>query len=297
VGFQFKRGEGVPRSVRRVVTEQLDYAAAQLRGADPGNRDEAVHEARKSIKKVRAIIRLTYRELGPIGTSANSLLRELARKLSPFRDADVMVETLDTLKNDLNPRLLAQVRPRFLRERSKVARSPLPPAVPFALDRISERVRTWPLHITGFAALEPGLARTLQRGRKAFESARKSPSAEAFHEWRKRVKDLWYHVRLLEGLWTESIRAYERNLKELETALGDDHNLALLRERLAIAGNTLELMSLFAAIDRRQAALRACALELGDRLYGQKPAEFVDQVRQSWEAWQRPVKKSEASAA
>jgi len=58
---------------------------------------------------------------------------------------------------------------------------------------------------------------------------RKHPHPENYHEWRKRVKEHWYHVRLLEV--TVADGGYEKSLKELETALGEDHNLVLLQEK------------------------------------------------------------------
>ena len=50
------------------------------------------------------------------------------------------------------------------------------------------------------------------------------------HALRKRVKDLWYDVRLLEGPWLRAPRL-GKQLNELETLLGDVHNLTMLRER------------------------------------------------------------------
>ena len=47
------------------------------------------------------------------------------------------------------------------------------------------------------SAIESGLLRSYRDGRKAFAQARREPSIEALHTWRKRVKDLWYHERLL----------------------------------------------------------------------------------------------------
>ncbi|MGA3024534.1 MAG: CHAD domain-containing protein [Bryobacteraceae bacterium] len=318
MAFQFKRGEPIPRAIRRIVTEQLGSAADQLRNAAPSARDEAVHEARKSIKKVRAILRLMSGELGPMAAAGNTLLRDLARKLSALRDAAVLVETLDSLKghlpDDIDPRLLAQVRARLVRGRAQVRRGPaatqLPATVAFALERASERVRAWPLGTTGFAALAPGLERAFHRGRKAQLHARKEPTAVVFHEWRKRVKDHWYHIRLLEGTWSEATRSYERSLKELETCLGDDHNLVVLRDRVAALENAPELAGLLAAVDNRQKQLRDRALHLGDRLYAQKPREFVRHAEELWDAWhaqregpgrsptlQRAAKRARASAA
>ena len=36
--------------------------------------------------------------------------------------------------------------------------------------------------------------------------ARKRPGDRQFHDWRKRVKDHWYHCRLLKYLWPEPMR-------------------------------------------------------------------------------------------
>ncbi len=289
----------MPRAIRRIAAEQLGFAANQLRNAAPPARDEAVHEARKSIKKVRAILRLMSGELGPVAGAGNTLLRDLARKLSPLRDAAVLVETLDSLKDDVDARALAQVRSRLARDRRRAAHAQLPATVAFALERASERVRAWPLRTAGFAALAPGLERAFHRGRNALDRARRDPTAVTFHEWRKRVKDHWYHIRLLEEMWTEATRSYERSLKELETYLGDDHNLAVLRNCVAALGNAPELAGLLAAVDNREKQLRDRALDLGERLYAQKPREFVRHAEELWDVWQgqRTAKRARASAA
>jgi len=44
----------------------------------------------------------------------------------------------------------------------------------------------------------------------------------------RRVKDHWYHARLLENMWAQVMNGYEESLKDLETRLGDDHNLVVL---------------------------------------------------------------------
>ena len=265
-----------------------------MRKAPPSERDEAVHDARKSLKKVRAVLRLMFKEMGPVASAENALFRDLARKLSALRDAAVLLETLDSLEKELpesvDPRLLATARESLAEDRAQVTgglpEAQLTTAVAFALERACERVRTWPLRATGFAALKPGLRRTFHRGRESLACVRENPSPELFHEWRKRVKDHWYHMRLLEGAWTEATRSYERSLKELETCLGDDHNLAMLRERAVAMGSAVESDVLLAAIDRRQKLLRDRALHIGGRLYAPKSREFVQNIEEQWNAWQ-----------
>src|SRR4051794_6121756 len=74
--------------------------------------------------------------------------------------------------------------------------------------------------------------KTFRRGRKRLARAKKKPAPENFHELRKSVKYHWYHLRLLEKLWTDVLAGYEKSLKELETWLGEDHNLVVLRGRI-----------------------------------------------------------------
>jgi len=298
LAFQFHPGESVPRGIRRVVVEQLEFAAAQLHKPERSARVEAVHEARKSIKKVRAILRLMADELDLVALTGNTLLRDLGRKLSAERDAAVLVDTLDSLKDedDKSPEL-ARLRSRLVRERSRAARAESPTAVAFALERAAERVRTWPLHATGFAALAPGLHESFHRGRKAMANARKDSTSENFHEWRKRVKDHWYHMRLLEGIWTDATRSYEKGLKDLENCLGDDHNIAVLVERVASLDNVAEFTDLLASAHHRQKHLRHHSLNVGERLYAQKPCEFIRHMERLWNASQPGGKKPGTQAA
>jgi hypothetical protein len=55
--------------------------------------------------------------------------------------------------------------------------------------------------------------RSYRRGRKAFDSGREQPDEQRFHEWRKRVKDYWYHTRLLHRIWPALMTARASELK------------------------------------------------------------------------------------
>ena len=79
MAYKFKAGESVPESIRRIVTEELESAADELDGAAGAKREEAIHEARKSVKKSRAILRLLRPELGATAKSENKALRKLVQ--------------------------------------------------------------------------------------------------------------------------------------------------------------------------------------------------------------------------
>jgi CHAD domain-containing protein len=83
-------------SVERVRREQLEGAAESLEGGeDPV---EAIHDARKRIKKTRALLRLARPGLTRMAYRRRSrALRGTGRGMSGTRDADVLVETVDLL--------------------------------------------------------------------------------------------------------------------------------------------------------------------------------------------------------
>src|SRR6185503_16142962 len=83
-------------SVKHVAGDQLGGAAAGLE--DPRDPAEAVHDARKRIKKTRALLRLARPAMRADAFRAyNRELRDQGRALSGTRDADALAETVDEL--------------------------------------------------------------------------------------------------------------------------------------------------------------------------------------------------------
>ena len=143
-------------------------------------------------------------------------------------------------------------------------------------------VDNWPLEHDSFGALHEGLKRTYRRGRRDFKAAQANPSVEALHEWRKRVKDLWYQHTLLRPLWPPVMQAVGDQAHELADRLGDDHDLAMLADW--IRDRTEAGPEFFDAVDRRRAELQSDAMALGARLYADKPSAYVRRLRRLWKA-------------
>jgi CHAD domain-containing protein len=288
--YSFEPGESIPEAVRRIVREELESAAEGLSGARGAARDTAIHEARKSIKKSRALLRLMQPELASIYETENTRLRDIGLWLSASRDASVMLETLADLEEKYGDegasRAFASVRRALHRHKKQTEQQSGGAAMLLrtsaAFRTAARRVRNWPLHADGFAALEPGFKRAFRRGRKALGRARDVRTPENDHTLRKRVKDHWYHVRLLGKFADSRLEKYEQSLKDLETWLGECHNLVVLREWLG-PDAPAEVTRL---IDRHEQGLRKKALALGARIYRRKSGALARQVADQWEARQ-----------
>jgi hypothetical protein len=95
--------------------------------------------------------------------------------------------------------------------------------------------------------------------------------------------------------------AYEKSLKYLETWLGDDHNLAVLRERIvsepALYGEQKDIDLIFDLIGKYQIDLRQQSLSLAERIYEEKPSAFTLRMRHYWDTWRQEPKALEESSA
>lgn len=260
-----------------------------------------MHEFRKRCKKIRGLVRLVRPGFDHY-SDENAWFRDRAAAVSEVRDAASMQECLAALiaryRDDLGEQPFAEVGGWLERRAAELtARSGTAARLRQIRDELGsarERVSDWEIVDSGITAVQEGVAKTYRRARKGMNRAAQEPSAENFHEWRKRVKYYRYHCRLLTDAWPRVFRALHKESRRLSDLLGDDHDLAVLRETLVAAtdriGPPIEHSALLALIDRRSAELRGWSLTLGRRLFTVKPKRhgaWIGEVLAAWESEQR----------
>jgi CHAD domain-containing protein len=288
--YRLKLSEPLPAEIARVARGRIDHALDELGGRSDSTPEEAVHEARKDMKKLRTLLRLARGELGKdVFARENACFRDAARELAGTRDADVMLDTLASLK-------LPEARGLELRKlvEAQLARNGAgdrDAAASRAVTILSEartRVDDWPLADDSFDAVAKGLERTYRRGRRAFRAAQEEPTADGLHEWRKRVKDLWYDHTLLRELWPPVMSAVAGEAHELSDRLGDDHDLVVLA---AWVHGHLDPDPVFSdAVIGRREVLQREAFALGERLYAEKPSAYMRRIEGLWNAGEAGVR-------
>ena len=182
--------------------EEIDWAVGQLTRSK--DREKAVHEARKSLKKIRGLLGLLAEPLGRLYKTEDRYFRNVGQQLSQLRDNAVMLETFDALAarhQELDPIALANIRRNLLRSQGEAAAEKQVSAeVSQALAAARAKAVAWRLDHLQFPALLPDLTAVYRAGRKAHKKALSEQTAEsAFHDFRKQVKKHWYHLRLFEG--------------------------------------------------------------------------------------------------
>jgi hypothetical protein len=202
--------------LRRVILGQLDRAIELLE--DPGGGgaeldERTVHELRKTLKRLRALMRLLRDELGRKRFAReNAALRDCARRLAGARDAEVMVGTLDALVRR-HPELAARgasggglrkLRAELVAERERAAAAARKPGrrrtAIADLRAIRARVLSWELRERRDPAklVTPGIERLYGKGRRRLRRARRRRDIDTLHSWRKSAKDLRYVAETLD---------------------------------------------------------------------------------------------------
>jgi CHAD domain-containing protein len=303
-------GEPLAEALPRMAVGQVDIVLELLAPDSQASNARVVHETRKATKRLRTLLRLLEHQLGDAEYARESdALRALAQRFSAARDAEVMLATLDGLI-DRHPRALGrragvhQLGGRLLREQAHMEQvalgGPTSRSVAIAeLVVLRERIAAWRLpDRRGIELVERDLKKLYRQGQKRHQRVLrgKGDQVRAMHEWRKRVKDLRYAAEMLSRRDSRKRRRSDERLRNLAKRadalgelLGEDHDLAVLAQRLRAgrqaarpdtwhAGRKTR-KALLKAIAKRRKVLRKRALRDGARLYRRSPKRLLVQLR------------------
>ena len=294
MGFRLKDVESVPEGIRRITLDQIDRSLDQLQ-PKTRNKRRAIHELRVCFKRIRAVLRLIYGEIGPdIYRQENRAYRDAGRQLSAARDTAVVADTLEELVDQCNKYLdepgIKVLRKRLRRLRAdQLGDTQILTRLGENLRLARQRVEEWPLNNDRFIALGFGLKRVYRRGRRYYGITRAEGTVENFHEWRKQVKYLWYQMSVLNPVWPKPLGTLANELGKLADYLSEDHDLAVLRERAINQSqmliDTSEIDKLVVLINHRRLQLQNRAASLGTRVFAERPKNFVSRIEAYWLAW------------
>lgn len=276
MGYHIEKGESLATAFGRIAAEEIDLAMAQSRRL---HRGEAVHNARKALKRLRALLR-SLRVAFPkkLFRAENRHIAATCRRISPLRDVHVQLRTLGKLKAAASP-AGDHIRRQLLRQQSSfIRRIPaLRKTVRALLEVSRQSLASWPLRKATAEDLASGLKRIYKQGREAFKTARKSPTPGHLHAWRKKTKSLGYGLEMIKNLGSGELSKMIRCSDILTEALGDDQDLfmvlrALDKEHRSNPASDFDRLANRISLKRAKRQKRA--FKLGEKVYGEKPGGF-----------------------
>ena len=291
MAFRMKPAESISHGLRRLSKKELASALDGIRRGSPTD-ERAVHEARRSIKKLRALLRIVEKDDGRTGRGSRKRLRSISQRVSRLRDATAMLQILRKISSRypgaLSEHTLARVRRRLKTHKEDVERMIHRDGswakIVRTLHDLEPAVKRWKPAHEGFRALGPALRVAHRRGRKILASAVESQNDAQFHEWRKQIKQLWYTLRLIEDE-NETIHGDVEALDRAQTLLGADHDAVILCEYLSemssLWHDPRDFGALRHAAERFQHESRRKAIRTSRRVYTLTARAYVLRIRQS----------------
>jgi len=284
-------GQKNQKNAKRILQGHLEKCRAAL---DQEDAHQAVHEARKEMKKLRAFSRLMRKEIGKkTYRMTNMYYRDLAQVLSPVRDASAMLDTLKSLAENVTEekekKAFQDIKNHLVSRKSAASRTQIKGddllnKLKTDLSRAEKIHGSWKVRHDDFSAFRGGLGKTYKRCQKAMKKAHKKKTPEAFHEWRKRAKYLRYEVDYLREIWHHPMKGLEKELHQLTDYLGKDHDLFVLGAHIQQMEyeDQEAIHGIIAIINRQREHLQLIARPLGAKLLLDSKKDFLNRLEHYW---------------
>jgi CHAD domain-containing protein len=298
VAYRLKASKPFDQQFRAVGKDQLAKAIHDLE-EQPEGPHEAIHDARKRFKRVRALYRLVRFSDPDFRERENARIRDIAQSLSVVRDATALVETVDYLLGFANaPEEKAALEGacEVLRERRDdiaAHEHDLPQKIKAAIDACHEAMgaledfhhRDTPARTA--KQLGKAWKKQLQKALAALEACETDAHAETYHDLRKSGQAYWMHLSLLRDVWPSAMMAKQAQAKALVDLLGHEHDLSVLTQLVNdqpdLFGTSENLALLLGAIIARQQSLRGEAVELAHQVFADRPQVEAGLIADLWE--------------
>jgi CHAD domain-containing protein len=316
MAFRFDIQETFLKAIPRIARERIDRIVESL-SEKPRPGAESIHEARKNLKSLRALLRLAR---GPIDREVrrreNVFFRDAGRSLSIVRDPQALLEALAYFRKQQRshsgPATSKQQSVQAFVEnfREKIEQNLVNGPPPAEVRKLVKELRVARRRVALWfqsAMLCPGneweifvgagFRRTYREGKILvwqFEMmSHEAADDVAWHELRKCAKALGYQLRLLKQIWPEMMNALVDEIDQLTDRLGDANDLSILRRKILDepydpsetqeSGDARRFF--LQSLDRRKENLHSEAFNLARLIYTERPGQFERRLAGYWQIW------------
>lgn len=255
-----------PLAAPYVVAKLRDLDAALAEAAPrmlvPEDDDEAVHDLRVAIRRMRTLLKMSREVFGRWHTDVvREAFAEVMRATGELRDEEVLEETLDGAAQ--GPEYEAWLRQRKARE-SRLRKDVKERIARGDLDRarlLLKALLVFPVEPSRNVGLSRFARHTVERARRKVERRRDADVGDvtAMHDLRIAYKELRYSIELLADALPIDARAQLEPAAVFQKRLGELHDVDVATEVLAAAKGLSaavrdEALASLAALRRKRAA-------------------------------------------
>lgn len=295
VNYKMLRSESLPLNFFRLLHGLNNYASSLCRFRSIAHTDDSIHEIRKTMKRIRALLKLFRYAVGlEVYQHENFFFRDISRSISDLRISSVNIKTLNNIlkskkfkeREDNHFILMDKIRVKHhelceeMISKQKIQRS-----ISFLIRSNKQTISKIPEFTCEFEMLASGLRRMNKRCLVNLQRAMSQPSSENVHNFRKPVKYLWNQMIILRPLWSPAIGQSIRHLDLLGERLGVEHDLAEL-EHLIFTNYHEDpgSESLVHYIRKERNHIRKIVWPLALKVFAEKPGAFANRITVYWNA-------------
>lgn len=293
MAYRLMSDRPLAQEVRRLLDQETTAATTCLQTASMAEGSHPVHDARKHLKKARAILQLTHRPLGKRYRGPDEELRVANRALGAIADARRSVETLAAARRegvvtlplpDFSA-LRASLEIRAIATETGAVVDDVPGRTVRLIESLMQEIGDADLQRIDRDTIVAEIHATHGAARVARRRAKDHPTSDAYHHWRKLVKREWQLFRLIKELTGNRLRDERHQLAALDACLGELRDLDILVAALKSAAPLprVEMAHLIARLRAQGRALRQRAHRLSPVL-NEHPRALDKRVRHLWEA-------------
>jgi len=286
---KLRRDELAGQLVRAALLRHIERARKDLRRGRFAS-DDAIHGARKALKRARAALRLLRPGLGrAVYRRENTVLRRAARPLGVVRDSKVLIDRCAQISRRAQCIAPFELRSALQSERRRtrhevLLRAGVVVGQRTAFRELAQPVERLPIQRLDASGIVAAIKRTYLRGRRALERSRSAHSVPELHKLRKQAQYLWHQLQLLDSHLPRSVGDRARKAHRVADLLGEDHDLALLESKIqprtAATGSARPYDAFLRTLDRRRKKLEKKAFRIAGRLYEDAPHAFARRIVQ-----------------
>ncbi len=275
--LQLRVGVAVREGLIEAMSSIIGYAIESASDVRE-DRVRAVHEFRKSTRRARAVLALCRAELEDDDFQTLwGIMRDAAKATSKLRDRDVFPDVLEAfpvtgplevVAEDVKAALSVTSTPLDDVEQVLVSGAHVLSSVPVRFDV------ALPEHVD-WSALERGLCNSYRLVRRALKRARGSRRFDAFHDWRKRTKELGYQLELLTSGYGGDVGALHVEVSGLARELGGITDRVNLARHLRKNAKGKHGRRLARAVRKDAKRSMAKSLARGRKVFWRKPKRFA----------------------
>jgi CHAD domain-containing protein len=210
MSFELHQRKHIEDELTKIVRQQLRNTAHALTTSAGSQFRSAVHESRKSVKKVRAVAAFLKQAGAKLPRRDRKRLKSAARALSRVRDSTAIIDTFDRVRRRY-PKQLPEHTYGILRRglvaardrnEARAQRDGVVAEAAERLEKTRKSARKWTSPSIKWSGMIAIVAASYRRSRNAMKRARVTGQSATLHRWRKELKTLWYQLRLARPLTT-----------------------------------------------------------------------------------------------